>query len=110
ASACNRDRGNRNNLTGVGRYHRGLVQIVKLFARGRANAFDSEIGFGHVRSPKEILKAELHLASWRAAVNRLARSERRMTYDIHHARAFFAKQMPFYMALKPFARLKPAND
>ena len=35
---------------------------VKLLARGRANAFGSEIGFGHVRNPGMSEKAVVHLA------------------------------------------------
>src|SRR6187402_2738725 len=43
-----RNRRNRHDLTGVGRDHRGLVQIVEFLTRRRANAFGSEIGLGHV--------------------------------------------------------------
>src|SRR6185312_10697224 len=43
-----RNRRNRNDLAGVGRDHRVLVQIVEFLTRRRANAFGSEIGFGHV--------------------------------------------------------------
>src|ERR1700726_2155232 len=37
----------RHHLAGVRRDHRTLVEIVKLLTRRRANAFGSEIGFGH---------------------------------------------------------------
>src|SRR5882757_9567288 len=43
-----RDRCDRHDLAGVGRDHRTLVQVVELLTRRRANAFGSEIGFGHV--------------------------------------------------------------
>src|SRR5918999_1797773 len=43
-----RDRGNRNDLAGIGRNHRALVQVIELFTRRRANTLGSEIGFGHV--------------------------------------------------------------
>ena len=36
---------------------------VKLLARGRANAFGTEFGFGHVRNSWNVLKVTLHLAS-----------------------------------------------
>jgi len=55
--------GNRNDLAGIGRNHRILVQIIEFLARGRANAFGSKIGFGHVQNPGNVGKAELHLAS-----------------------------------------------
>src|ERR1700688_4713341 len=42
-----RNRRNRHDLAGVGRDHRVLVEIVEFLARRRANAFGSEIGFGH---------------------------------------------------------------
>src|SRR3974390_2433496 len=63
ATARRRNRSNRHDLAGIGRDHWILVQIVKLFARGWANAFGSEIGFGHVRNPGMSEKAVLHLAS-----------------------------------------------
>src|SRR5579872_453868 len=37
----------RHDLAGIGRYHRILVEVVKFLTRRRANAFGSEIGFGH---------------------------------------------------------------
>src|SRR3954447_24826391 len=43
-----RNRRNRHDLASVGRDHRVLVQIVEFLTRRRANAFGSEIGFGHV--------------------------------------------------------------
>src|SRR5437763_5123424 len=46
-----RNRGDWHDLAGIGRDHRVLVEIVEFLARGRANAFGSEIGFGHVRNP-----------------------------------------------------------
>src|SRR5262249_50148884 len=48
------DRRDGHDLAGIGRDHGILVQIVKLLARGRANAFGSEIGFGHVRNPENV--------------------------------------------------------
>src|SRR6185369_16308735 len=39
---------NRHDLAGIGRDHRVLVQIIEFLTRRRANAFGSEIGFGHV--------------------------------------------------------------
>src|ERR1700731_2765383 len=42
-----RNRRDRHHLAGVWRDHRALVEIVKLLTRRRANAFGSEIGFGH---------------------------------------------------------------
>src|SRR6266700_2774133 len=46
--AGRRHRRNRHDLAGIGRDHGTPVQVVELLARGRANAFGSEIGFGHV--------------------------------------------------------------
>src|SRR5215471_21655591 len=50
------NRSDRHDLAGIGRDHRILVQIVKLLARGRTNAFCSEFGFGHVRNSWNRLK------------------------------------------------------
>ena len=43
--------GDRHDLARVGRYHRRLIEVVKFLTRRRANAFGSEIGFGHVWNP-----------------------------------------------------------
>src|ERR1700716_1731265 len=51
-----RDRRDRHHLAGVGRNHRVLVEVVKFLARRRANAFGSEIGFGHVWNPGNFSK------------------------------------------------------
>jgi len=45
------DRRNRHDLAGIGRDHGTLVQVVEFLTRRRANAFGSEIGFGHVWNP-----------------------------------------------------------
>src|ERR1700716_345891 len=64
-----RDRRNRHHLAGVRRNHRTLVEVVEFLTRRRANAFGSEIGFGHVWILGICLKTVLHLASCTAAVN-----------------------------------------
>src|ERR1700716_3379490 len=43
-----RYRCNRHDLASIGRDNRVLVEVVEFLARRRANAFGSEIGFGHV--------------------------------------------------------------
>src|SRR6185437_11296667 len=56
AGARRSDRRDRHDLAGIGRDHRILVQVVELFTRRGANAFGSEVGFGHVRESWEFLK------------------------------------------------------
>src|SRR5437773_2354896 len=53
----------RYDLASIGRDHRALVQVVEFLTRRRANAFGSEIGFGHVHVLGIFRKTVLHLAS-----------------------------------------------